>query len=54
MLESLEHALDCVYSANDDSPPVICIAAKAALQVVGKYYALTDNNEVYRIAIGEC
>ncbi|KAG2336199.1 hypothetical protein BDR05DRAFT_897048 [Suillus weaverae] len=54
MLESLEHALDRVYNANDGSPPVVRIAAKAALQVVGKYYALTDDNEVYRIAIGEC
>lgn len=52
MLEKLEHALDCIYNAEDE-PPVIRIAAQAALQVVGKYYALTDDNEVYRIAISE-
>ncbi|KAG2363135.1 hypothetical protein BDR07DRAFT_1283122, partial [Suillus spraguei] len=53
MLESLEHALDRVYNALTE-PAVVHIAAKAALQVVGKYYALTDDNEVYRIAIGKC
>jgi hypothetical protein len=52
MLEHLEHALDQIYNAKDE-PPVIRIAAQAALQVVGKYYALTDDNEVYRIAISE-
>jgi hypothetical protein len=52
MLEFLEHALDDVYNAKDE-PPVIRIAAQAALQVVGKYYALTDDNEVYRIAISK-
>ena len=30
----------------------ICTAAKAALMLVRKYYALTDDNEVYWIAIG--
>lgn len=53
MLEHLEHALDQIYNAKDE-PPVIRIAAQAALQVVGKYYALTDDNEVYRIAIVMC
>ncbi|KAG2337687.1 hypothetical protein BDR05DRAFT_764609 [Suillus weaverae] len=52
MLENLEHALDRVYNATEE-PAVVRIAAKAALQVVGKYYALTDANEVCRIAIGE-
>ena len=33
-------------------PAVIRIAAEAALTMIGKYYALTDDNEVYRIAIG--
>ncbi|KAG0693734.1 hypothetical protein DFH29DRAFT_1038046 [Suillus ampliporus] len=54
MLENLEHALDRVYNASDSEPPVVRIAAQAALQVVGKYYALTDDNEVYRIAIAMC
>lgn len=52
MLEHLEHALDHIYNAKDE-PPVIRIAAQAALQVVGKYYALTDDNEVCSIAISE-
>jgi hypothetical protein len=52
VLESLEHALDRVYNATEE-PAVIRIAAKAALQIVGKYYALMDDNELYRIAIGE-
>jgi hypothetical protein len=52
MLEKLEHALDRIYNAKDE-PPVVRIAAQAALQVVGKYYALTDDNEVYRIAISK-
>lgn len=33
-------------------PNIIRIAAKATLLMIGKYYALTDDNEVYRIAIG--
>ncbi|KIK33753.1 hypothetical protein CY34DRAFT_18172 [Suillus luteus UH-Slu-Lm8-n1] len=45
MLESLEYALDHIYNANDDSPPIVRIAAKAALQIIGKYYALMDDNE---------
>ncbi|KAG2036217.1 hypothetical protein BDR03DRAFT_466694 [Suillus americanus] len=53
MLESLEHSLDRVYNATEE-PAVIRIAAKAALQIVGKYYALTDDDEVYRIAIVMC
>ncbi|KAG2047110.1 hypothetical protein BDR06DRAFT_898032, partial [Suillus hirtellus] len=53
MLKHLEHALDQIYNAKDE-PPVIWIAAQAALQVVGKYYALTDDNEVCHIAIIMC
>ncbi|KAG2342538.1 hypothetical protein BDR05DRAFT_886329, partial [Suillus weaverae] len=53
MLEKLEHALDRIYNAEDESP-VVRIATQAALQVVGKYYALADDNEVYRIAIIMC
>ncbi|KAG2360530.1 hypothetical protein BDR07DRAFT_1486958 [Suillus spraguei] len=51
MLKSLKHSLDHVYNATDE-PAIIRIAAKAALQIIGKYYALTDDNEVYWIAIG--
>ena len=53
MLENLEHQLhfmrDCA-----DAPKVIRTAAVAGLIMVGKYYALTDDNEVYRIAMGKC
>jgi hypothetical protein len=53
MLEALEHALQSVYEQeHGDLPPVIRIAAKAALLVLGRYYARTDDCEVYRIAMG--
>jgi hypothetical protein len=53
MLETLEHRLTAVRDNKHHSlPPVIRIAAQAALFVVEKYYALSDDNEVYRIAIG--
>lgn len=51
MLETLEHALERVLK-DDSLPTCIRIAAQAGLLMVGKYYALTDDNEVYRIAIG--
>ena len=51
MLEQLEHSMTCVREATQE-PNIICIAAEAALLMIGKYYALTDENEVYRIAIG--
>lgn len=52
MLEELEFSLSKI---RDDAtlPNVIRIAAIAALIVVGKYYALTDDCEVYRIAISK-
>ncbi|KAG2053089.1 hypothetical protein BDR06DRAFT_838249, partial [Suillus hirtellus] len=53
MLEHLEHSLDQIYNAKN-KPPVIQIATQAALQVVGKYYALTDDNEVCCIAVIMC
>lgn len=52
ILEELEATLTNIR--NDATlPNVICIAAMAALIVVGKYYALTDDCEVYRIAISK-
>ncbi|KAL4061863.1 hypothetical protein V8B97DRAFT_1878572, partial [Scleroderma yunnanense] len=33
---------------------LICTAAKAALLVIGKCYTLTDDNEIYQIAIAMC
>lgn len=52
LLEALE---DELTNLRDDAtmPDVIRIAAIAALIVVGKYYALSDDTEVYRIAISE-
>ncbi|KAJ6600177.1 hypothetical protein B0H10DRAFT_1824761, partial [Mycena sp. CBHHK59/15] len=53
MLEALEDEL--TNMRNDASlPAVIRIAAIAALLVVGKYYALSDDADVYRIAIIMC
>ena len=52
MLEDLEHELQNLQ--NDcEVPDVIRIAAQAALIMVDKYYALTDDCEVYRISISE-
>ncbi|KAJ7019651.1 hypothetical protein C8F04DRAFT_975384 [Mycena alexandri] len=53
MLEALE---DELTNMRDDAslPDVIRIAAIAALLVIGKYYALSDDTEVYRIAIIMC
>ncbi|KAI6045222.1 hypothetical protein EDC04DRAFT_2598822 [Pisolithus marmoratus] len=53
MLECLEHMMTRVRDAPCELP-VIRIAAKAALLMIGKYYALTDDSEVYRIAIVMC
>jgi hypothetical protein len=53
MLEALEHDLQAVFEQVHASlPPVIRIAAQAALLVLSKYYALSDDCEVYRIAMG--
>jgi hypothetical protein len=51
MLEAMEHDLQKVRDAIE-VPTVIRIAAIAGLLVVSKYYALTDDNDVYHIAIG--
>ena len=51
MLEAMEHDLTRVRDSHE-LPTVIRIAAIAALLIISKYYALTDDNEVYRIAIG--
>jgi hypothetical protein len=51
MLEAMEHDLQKVHDAIE-VPTVIRIAAIAGLLVVSKYYALTDDNNVYCIAIG--
>ena len=51
MLEAMEHDLTVIRDSFE-LPVVIRIAAIAALLIISKYYALTDDNEVYRIAIG--
>jgi hypothetical protein len=52
MFEGLERELQNLQ--NDcEVPDMIHIAAQAALIMVGKYYALTDDCEVYRISISE-
>lgn len=51
MLEDMETALKKVR-AHEPLPNVIRIAAEASLLVIDKYYALNDECEVYRIAIG--
>ena len=51
MLERLEHSMTRVRNATQE-PNIVRVAAEAALLMIGKYYALTDENEVYRIAIG--
>ncbi|KAG2335249.1 hypothetical protein BDR05DRAFT_898746, partial [Suillus weaverae] len=53
MLERLEHMMVKV-SHDTELSAIVRVAALAALQVIGKYYALTDDNEVYRIAIIMC
>ncbi|KAF8151169.1 hypothetical protein K438DRAFT_1623955, partial [Mycena galopus ATCC 62051] len=53
MLEDLEDQLTNM-SIDASLPTVIRIASIAALIVVGKYYALTDDTEVYRIAMIMC
>lgn len=50
MLEKLEHMMVEV-SRDVELSAIVRIAALVALEVIGKYYALTDDNEVYRIAI---
>lgn len=52
MLERLEHSMVTIQDAPSE-PAVIYVAAEASLTMIGKYYALTGDNEAYRIAIGE-
>lgn len=52
LLEAMEHDLVKVRDAAE-LPDIIRVAAIAGLLVISKYYALTDDCEVYRIAIGK-
>jgi hypothetical protein len=40
-------------SNSDDYSPAIRSALKLGVALLDKYYSLTDNSEVYRIAMGE-
>lgn len=51
IMEALEHNLDAIRGS-ESFPAVIRIAAHAALLVLGKYYAHTDDCEVYGTSIG--
>lgn len=51
MLKTLEHCLVNVRDAAE-LPNVVCVAAQAALLLIDKYFSLTDECEVYLIAIG--
>ncbi|KAJ7147415.1 hypothetical protein C8R43DRAFT_889998, partial [Mycena crocata] len=51
MIEDLERALIKVENASD-LLPVVRVAAHAALLILQKYHSLTDDCEIYRIAIG--
>jgi hypothetical protein len=57
LIEEMEHAM---LDIRDDKllgvthHGVTRLAAQAALVVIAKYYALTDDCEIYRIAISKC
>jgi hypothetical protein len=40
-------------SNNEDYSPAIRAALKLGIKILDKYYSLTDNSEVYRIAMGK-
>jgi hypothetical protein len=52
ILKTIEHQLVQVCDSSE-LPAIIHVAAIASLLVVGKYYTLSDENEVYQITIGE-
>lgn len=52
MLESLEASMLKIWDDKHNKlRPVFCVAAHAALILIGKYYTLTDDNETYHIAM---
>ena len=54
MIEDLEHAMLNVRDEKKKKmPAIVRLAAHASLISIGKYYALTDDCEVYRSAISE-
>jgi hypothetical protein len=53
MLEKIEASMIQVRDAADELPAVICVAAQATLFLIDKYFLLTDDCELYKIAIGK-
>jgi hypothetical protein len=54
MLDTLEHCMVSVRDATKGPlPSSIRVAAQAALLLIDKYFSLTDECEVYAIAIGQ-
>ena len=47
------HADLTASSENEDYTPAIRAALKLGINLLDKYYSLTDNSEVYRIAISK-
>ena len=46
------HAELTAASNNEDYSPAIRAALKLGIKLLNKYYSLTDDSEVYRIAMG--
>ena len=53
MLENIEASMIQVRDAADELPAVIRVAAQATLFLIDKYFSLTDDCELYQIAIGK-
>jgi hypothetical protein len=47
------HTALAAASNNEAYSPAIRAALKLGTKLLNKYYSLTDNSEVYRIAMGE-
>ena len=52
MLDNLKATMVNIQEAEAELPNVICVAAQAALLLIDKYFSLTDECELYQIAIG--
>ena len=51
MLDAIESVLIKACD-NTEVPNIICMAAHASLLLLQKYHSLTDDCEIYHIAIG--
>ena len=52
MLDNLKATMVNIQEAEAELPNVIRVAAQAALLLIDKYFSLTDECELYQIAIG--